>query len=419
MICLIHLDPLMLNILIILLAIFIYQFTLFSKFTFHKIPFNYTFALGASLCTILLMLSPFSLSAGNNFDLRKIPFLIAVLYGGPRVGFFVLATMLAFRFYLGGAGVWAALTIYSVLFVCAVMLRSLYNRSPIIFKIMIPALLAAVTSSFGAFFEWIQDPARFSWDNIRFFAIFFAINLLVMAVSILLIENIKTFLFMKEELVRNEKIAATNRLAAAVAHEVRNPLTVSRGFMQLLMEKINDDRLKSYSETAITEIDRAERVISQFLAFSNSENAALRPIDVSNYFQMLQNIMDTFPHIGNIEFNLQYEPDLTMLADSQILTQCLINITKNAVESMPDGGVIKINASKNKTNICLSVIDEGSGMTEEQIRALGTPFYSTKQAGTGLGMLVSYHLVHLMNGKLIFESRPKEGTTVTILLPCG
>jgi two-component system, sporulation sensor kinase B len=415
----IDLNPLLLNVLTILLSIFVAQFVLYSMPALSAATTKLLFAAGATLCTILTMVFPFTLAPGNIYDLRKIPFLLSVLYGGRRVGFAVFVLMIAFRFSLGGFGAWSTLIVYSVLYLSSVLLKPLYDRSSILVKIAVSSVLAGAASSVGPFFDWVQNPVHYDWSNLEFYGYYFLLNLIVMAMAILLMENIGSYLIMRDESVRHEKIHLSNQLAAAVAHEVRNPLTVSRGFMQLLLNRgggYSDAELR-YIRTAIDEIDRAEAVISRFLSISRTDELQLQPVDVGEYFAVHEDLLLSLVHQQGCMLEVRVESGMAMVADRQIFTQVLVNIMKNAAESMPNGGTIAITARRINRKAEIKVTDEGLGMTAEQLKRLGTPFYSTKASGTGLGMMLSYNLIRTMNGRLLVNSRPNEGTSVTIVLP--
>lgn len=224
-----------------------------------------------------------------------------------------------------------------------------------------------------------------------------------------------------EQLQHSERLKTTGQLAAAIAHEIRNPLTVVKGFLQLYSEKdrpLNNDVKETFT-LMIDELNIAEEVISQFLTIAKPDKN--KTIDIVNIHSVLQSVTDLLKSYGLLRDNkidLQVEEDCYIYANNIEYKQLMINIIKNALEASKIGDSVIVKATKGKNQFVeIQVIDHGDGMSEKEVKSLGTPFYSLKSNGTGLGLMICYHIVEKYNGSIDFQSSKGKGTTVTICFP--
>ncbi|WP_335546078.1 HAMP domain-containing sensor histidine kinase [Neobacillus drentensis] len=223
---------------------------------------------------------------------------------------------------------------------------------------------------------------------------------------------------MRLEMENSEKLRVISELTSVFAHEIRNPMQVTRGFLQLLNEPDLPSKKKEYIQLSIEELDRANEIINDFLTFGKPTVNHLERINVGNQLQRVVNIIQGYSLKHNVAITTDFYEDCWIYANPQKLNQSLINILKNAVESMPNGGMVWIRCTPTDDgNIKISIKDQGIGMTKEQIARLGSPFYSLKESGTGLGMMVSYQIVRSFKGKIQVNSAKGMGTEFIILLP--
>jgi two-component system, sporulation sensor kinase B len=225
--------------------------------------------------------------------------------------------------------------------------------------------------------------------------------------------------FLREKIMKTEKIEAISQMSAAISHEVRNPLTAVRGFLQLLKEKdIEEKKRMEFIEIALLEIMRAEEIINDYLTFAKPSLDHLDEINVANNLKQAISIIKALANMNSIEIVTTFSPNLYVLGDHQRLKQCIVNILKNGAEAMPQGGTLTIHCFEKQSEAYITIKDTGIGMTKEQIDRLGEPYYSTKGSnGTGLGMMVSHGIIRAMNGKIFTESEVGKGTTFTIIFP--
>jgi PAS domain S-box-containing protein len=222
-----------------------------------------------------------------------------------------------------------------------------------------------------------------------------------------------------EELLRkSEKLAVVGELAAGVAHEIRNPLTTLKGFTQLLMLDLDQKRL-SMLNLMKSELNRIEMITNEFMVIAKPQAINYKINNLKDIVSQVLSIMEPQATLQNIDINILFKnTEPYVQCDENQLKQVFINIIKNAFEAMPNGGnlTVEIYESDNG-DIAISIKDTGEGIPEEIIPRLCEPFYTLKEKGTGLGLMVSYRILEAHKGKIEFSSDLKKGTTVTVKLP--
>ncbi|GLX66264.1 sensor histidine kinase [Paenibacillus glycanilyticus] len=219
------------------------------------------------------------------------------------------------------------------------------------------------------------------------------------------------------ELQRSEKMDMISQLAASVAHEVRNPLQVTRGFLQLLEEKSASNKEKNYMLLAINELDRASEIITDFLTFAKPQLEHVTILNIAQEFKHIGSILIPLANLQGGQIKLDVPESLQIQGNSSKFKQAFINMIKNSIEALNGDGVIEIRGYKedNRVNICIK--DNGEGMTESELAKLGEPYYSNKTKGTGLGLMVTFSIIEVMQGDIVFNSSKGIGTEVTISFP--
>ncbi|WP_409342767.1 ATP-binding protein [Paenibacillus sp. MBLB4367] len=217
-------------------------------------------------------------------------------------------------------------------------------------------------------------------------------------------------------LQRSEKMAIISELAASVAHEVRNPLQVTRGFLQLLGEKSNDKE-KAYMQLALEELDRAANIITDFLTFAKPELEDVTVLQLSDELKHIEGILVPLANLQGGQITLTIPSHLYIRGNSAKLKQALINIIKNSIEALKDNGTIHIWAYEEYGEAFIHIKDDGIGMEPEELIKLGEPYYSNKTKGTGLGLMVTFRIIEVMQGRLQFRSEKGVGTEAIIRFP--
>jgi two-component system, sporulation sensor kinase A len=218
-----------------------------------------------------------------------------------------------------------------------------------------------------------------------------------------------------EEMIRrSEKLSVAGELAAGVAHEIRNPLTALKGFMQLLMVKKTD-----YVDIMLVEIDRISYIVNEFLEMAKPQAINYIACDLR---ALIDNVI-LFMHPQALMFNIQ----MTFSVHSQAnvlhcepnqIKQVYMNVLKNAIESMPLGGQIEISLhTLENGNLMTRIVDQGVGIPGDRMEKIGEPFFSLKESGTGLGLMICHRIVGAHKGKISINSIVNQGTTLEIELP--
>lgn len=229
--------------------------------------------------------------------------------------------------------------------------------------------------------------------------------------------NLKNYKKTEEMLLRSEKLSLAGQLAAGVAHEIRNPLTSIQGFVQLLQEK--DYEHKDYLQIIDSELKRIELIVSEFLVLAKPQVCRFKKVNVCDIIIDVTRLLETHANMSRIQILTHFEKDEVVVeCDENQLKQLFINVTKNAIEAMPHGGEINIYISKQQDNhILLRFVDQGCGIPKESISRLGEPFYTTKEDGTGLGLMICHKIVENHHGNISVSSLEGEGTMIDIYLP--
>lgn len=218
------------------------------------------------------------------------------------------------------------------------------------------------------------------------------------------------------ELQRSEKMEIISELAASVAHEVRNPLQVTRGFLQLLEQKTDGDERK-YLTMALSELDRASGIITDFLTFAKPEFEQVTVLNVHNEFTHIESILLPLCHLNGGKMVLDVAEGLWVKGNSSKFKQAFINIIKNSIEALNGEGMIQVLAYAKGDKAIIRIRDNGEGMEPEVLGRLGEPYFSNKTKGTGLGLMVTFRIIEAMSGEIQFYSKKGAGTESVIQLP--
>jgi two-component system sporulation sensor kinase A len=221
-----------------------------------------------------------------------------------------------------------------------------------------------------------------------------------------------------EELLRkSDKLSVAGQLAAGLAHEIRNPLTSLRGFLQLLQSDMKGKQ--HYFEIMLSELDRINFIVSEFLVIAKPEVIQYKKSDLKDILQTVMALLDTQAVLCDVQLVLEFETDITELICSEMhLKQLFINLVKNAMEAIPKDGQIKMTVSLQGSDLIrVRTEDNGCGIPEERLKQLGEPFYTTKEKGTGLGLMMCFKIVEAHKGTITIQSQLGEGTIIDVFLP--
>ena len=242
--------------------------------------------------------------------------------------------------------------------------------------------------------------------------------------AVLLFQDMSEVEALKEEVERSRHLAALGRLAAGVAHEVRNPLSSLRGFAQLLRSKFRPgSKEERYADIMIEEVERLDRVVQELLEFARPVSPERRPSSANAIVEEALALVSEDALFKNVEIVRRLGDDLpAVYVDPSQVRQALLNVLLNAIEAMGGGGRLTVATMVSRDGegppfVRIDVTDTGDGMDADELTRLFEPFYTTKEKGTGLGLTIVSRLVEQNGGRVLVTSTKGEGSTFSILLP--
>lgn len=219
----------------------------------------------------------------------------------------------------------------------------------------------------------------------------------------------------EEEIARLDRLNLVGELAASIAHEVRNPMTTVRGFLQILKTRDTLHENEEYFDLMISELDRANSILTEFLSIAKTKTKTeqFTRVKLNNLVNSLYPLIlaDATNQDKQVVLVVEDVAELTMI--EREIRQLILNLTRNGLEAMSSRGILKIMTNMEANCVVLAVQDQGPGISEENIARLGTPFMTTKEGGTGLGLTTCYSIAERHNAKINVESSP-SGTVFVV-----
>jgi two-component system sensor histidine kinase HydH len=241
--------------------------------------------------------------------------------------------------------------------------------------------------------------------------------------AVIILRDLREIKQLEEKVRRSEKLAAIGKLAAGVAHEIRNPLSSIRGFAQYLRHALKDrPKEKEYTETMVSEVDRINSVVTDLLSFARPMKADLIPTDLTELLEHTVRLVQADAQALNANIQM----DITNLSkiplDADRMTQAILNLLLNSLQTIETGGQITVGAEINPSDSCLKiwVEDDGPGIPPDEKGKVFDPFFTTREQGTGLGLAIVHKIVENHNGDISLESPPYgklHGCRFTISIP--
>ncbi|MED1782303.1 EAL domain-containing protein [Brevibacillus fortis] len=232
---------------------------------------------------------------------------------------------------------------------------------------------------------------------------------------IFIIRNHTKHVQTEEFLQKIDKLSVIGQMAAGVAHEIRNPVTSIKGFVQLLRR---DQWKREYFDIMLAEFHQLESVLREYVFLSRDCTEPYEPRKIADLLRQVTRIVQAQLELHDLVLDVKEVEGATIWCDQNQIQQLFMNLLSNSVESMQEGGTIHILARmKESEQVMITIIDQGCGMEEERLKRLGEPFYSTKEKGTGLGLMICYKIIQAHGGYIHFSSAPNKGTTVEVSFP--
>ncbi|EJR56271.1 hypothetical protein IIO_05364 [Bacillus cereus VD115] len=228
---------------------------------------------------------------------------------------------------------------------------------------------------------------------------------------------VRTVVEMMNNMKETENLAVIGTMSTTIAHEIRNPLTALKGFTQMQKER-NPEDMMSY-EIMLQEIERINGFVSELMLLGKPKPTNYEWCNIREILLYVVQLMESYASQYKVKVYLQVDGNLPVInGEDKQLKQVLLNIIKNGIESMPEGGDIHIRAyEKTKGYLCISVEDQGLGIETAKLEKIGKAFYTTKENGTGLGLMITYKIIKEHQGSITIQSSMGVGTKVEIYLP--
>ncbi|MEH7331155.1 HAMP domain-containing sensor histidine kinase [Neobacillus drentensis] len=400
-----------LTILIILLFFCVIFFEKSKRTNISK-PFIILFSIFVLWVFIQFSYHPVSYA---RYDLRIIPLVIGGLYVG--IGPILVAATIILRIFYGiNLGFYQTLLLYIPLSIVLWRIYPWFSRQVSARRILISVVMGIILGAFTVIGMEFENTHANLFDALFAYLVIPPLGIGIISYSI---EFVRRNSEMRQQLIKAEKLKAVEQMGAAISHEIRNPLTAASGFVQLLQDDyLSRQKRKEYLSIVKEELISAERVIQDYLTFAKPSLETFEELNVKSELRQIINILQPLANQNSVEILTDFSVIGFIKGDQQKFRQCFVNVLKNGIEAMPNGGHLSITTEYTQSNVTIRVKDTGIGMTGEQLERLGEPFYSTKgKNGTGLGMMVVYSIVRAMDGNIWEESELGVGTTFHFEFP--
>lgn len=266
---------------------------------------------------------------------------------------------------------------------------------------------------------------RSSWDAIRTGGSIYSVGAFPLydpdtryiEYSVVIVQDMSEMEKLKNELINIERLSMVGQMAASITHEIRNPMAVVRGFLQLMKEK-SPETLDHYYRIVMDELDRANGIINDFLSLAQNRIAEKEECHIHDIIHELSPLLWADANLRGQSIDLRlgnYVPRLHLNAKE--MKQLILNLCRNAMEAMDDKGALTIETRMVGERVELCVKDTGFGIPKDKLDRLFEPFYTTKSKGTGLGLALCMSIVQRHHGTISVESEEGIGTTFTISFP--
>jgi len=237
--------------------------------------------------------------------------------------------------------------------------------------------------------------------------------------EVILTKRAEEKLRLEEKLRRAEHLSAIGEMTAGVSHEIRNPLGIIKSSAELLKKKMDKlDASSTIPGIIIEESVRLNNIINDFLNFAKPKNPDIHPCNVEDIIEKNLSFLEPQIEKQNFEIEKRFIDGLPeIMADNSMLYQAFLNILLNSFQAMPDGGRIVISAFSDDKNVILIFEDNGKGITDDNIKKIWNPFFTTKDMGTGLGLGIVKNIIESHMGEIKISNRSSMGVQVEIVLP--
>ncbi|TQR20336.1 sensor histidine kinase [Psychrobacillus vulpis] len=369
-----------------------------------KLTALFYFVISLAICYIF----SYRLSDELVLDLRLIPFLIGGLYMrlSPILGLFVIFLR---AFHGIDFGFFLAIPFYSLISYSIWLISPWFLKLTSKYRVLFSTgttLLTSIAILTVVLFPETSEPTL---DLLVAYLIVQPIGVAMISYAIEMAEKNTQ---LQQQLVKAEKLEAVEQMGAAISHEIRNPLTTAIGFVELLnKDSLDQEKKTQYFSILKRELDAAEKIIQDYLTFSKPLIESVEELDIQKELTHILKLLQPIANYYSVEISTNFSSHGMIEGDQSKFHQCFINIIKHSIESMSNGGTLLLKTEVVKSNMIITIQDTGAGMSNDQLKRLGEPYYSTKgETGTGLSMMVAYSILRAMRGTIDVQSEIGKGT---------
>jgi two-component system, sporulation sensor kinase B len=404
---------LLLNLLFLIVGVLTYAF--FRMRRDCKKPYLHIplFILLCNIVAVLCVTVSTDFVKGFYSNLRSVIIPLSTLLGGPIGGGSTLIVLISYRFFLNCGGTLLYVIISISMYCLTLYVRPYWSRLNNVRKIIFANGLILFASLI-----WLGSSIYVFHITIPLLelTVYLICNILGTSIVIYLILVMVSQLRLKERMIKAEKTQVISEMAASISHEIRNPLTSTKGFLQLLQsDTLSKEQQAFYIKLALDGVKQANDVITDYVTFAKPSTHSCEKISLQQEVRRAIRFITPLATASNITIEVSYSQITAYTyGEKQRLHQCLLNMFKNSIEAMPNGGTLSVRLTVDQFVPSLLITDTGIGMSQEQIDRLGSPFYSTKEKGTGLGMMVVFSILQAMNAQISICSESNVGTTMHI-----
>lgn len=217
-------------------------------------------------------------------------------------------------------------------------------------------------------------------------------------------------------LLKKEKLSVLGELAAGIAHEIRNPLTSIKGFMQMVKE--TREVKEAYIDIILDELERINQIVSELLVLAKPQSHCYKPFLLGDAIDYVVHLISHEALLNGVNISIDNNASSVVVhGEKNQLIQVFINIMKNAIEAMPKGGSLDLRVWREENEVHVTIADTGIGISKERLEKIGEPFFTLKEKGMGLGLTTSTKIIHEHKGTIKIDSEVGKGTIVHVSLP--
>lgn len=360
------------------------------------------------------MVHPIEIGEGVYYDLKVVPILLAFVYGGLNTSILLTLILIGYKFFMLGNAFYMNFFNYTIAATIILILKNklvklTFKKKWII--IMSVYWLSALTRIINIFIT--NQLAQLPFTLVYTFSTWGALYIVI-----IMIQYNEEKILNQTKIQMAERVNAVSQLAASVAHEVRNPMTSVKGFLQLIRGDNNlSEKQRKYIEISLGELERTETIINDYLSMAKPVSREEEDnLNITAELRSIIEVITSYTNNHTIIIDAVISNHLYCKGKRNEFRQAMINMMKNSVEAMNGNGILAVRAYAFGEKIYIEIEDNGIGMTSKQVKQLGTPYYSTKDKGTGIGLTLVYRIIRDMKGEITVVSKKGQGTMFRIAL---